>query len=163
MSVLAMAADTSLRCSVRRLFSSACLHAFKVSSKMNISHACKFAAAWGCWAQQCHCAIHGACGFDTYALGLALVCTGVVGLAFVWGACGFDICSSDMCAGLVDSAVLQWQCMGLVGFVGLAVTMAEYAGLEGWHRYIGLCTRASHLTPVCGAGGLGSAVVRAGL
>mmetsp|Transcript_6756 Transcript_6756/g.18111 ORF Transcript_6756/g.18111 Transcript_6756/m.18111 type:complete len:275 (+) Transcript_6756:606-1430(+) len=39
MSVLAMAADTSLRCSVRRLFSSACLHAFKVSSKMNISHA----------------------------------------------------------------------------------------------------------------------------
>jgi hypothetical protein len=41
MSVFVMAAAMSLRCSVRRLFSSACIHERSVSSKMNISQACK--------------------------------------------------------------------------------------------------------------------------
>ena len=39
-SVRVMAAAMSLRCSVRRLFSSECDHDRSVSSKMNISHAC---------------------------------------------------------------------------------------------------------------------------
>ena len=40
MSVRVMAAAMSLRCSVRRLFSSEWLHERSVSSSMNISHAC---------------------------------------------------------------------------------------------------------------------------
>lgn len=55
MSVLVIAAAMSFRCSVLRLFSSEWFHDLSVSSRMNISHACRTSSTLSTPNQNSHC------------------------------------------------------------------------------------------------------------